>query len=137
MQLKGAKVADIDRVIYDFGWAMGPFAVNDLAGNDVGWRIRKRHKEEGKYNNLRYTSTVADQLCELGRYGQKTKRGFYIYNEDTRKKQIDPEVDLMFEKVAKDKEIFRRTIDDKEILLRLELGSFKHRLYDFRGRLCT
>ena len=116
---EGAKVADIDRVIYDFGWAMGPFAVNDLAGNDVGWRIRKRHKEEGKYNNLRYTSTVADQLCELGRYGQKTKRGFYIYNEDTRKKQIDPEVDLMFEKVAKDKGIFRRTIDDKEILLRL------------------
>ena len=116
---EGAKVADIDRVIYDFGWAMGPFAVNDLAGNDVGWRIRKRHKEEGKYNNLRYTSTVADQLCELGRYGQKTNRGFYIYNQDTRKKQIDPEVDLMFEKVAKDKGIFRRTIDDKEILLRL------------------
>ena len=47
---------------FEFGWAMGPFAVNDLAGNDVGWRIRKRHKQEGKYDNLRYTSTVADQL---------------------------------------------------------------------------
>ena len=82
---------------------MGPFAVNDLAGNDVGWRIRKRHKQEGKYDNLRYTSTVADQLCELGRYGQKTNRGFYIYDKQTRKKQIDPEVDMMFEKVAKEK----------------------------------
>ncbi len=116
---EGAKVADIDRVIYEFGWAMGPFAVNDLAGNDVGWRIRKRHKQEGKYDNLRYTSSVADQLCELGRYGQKTNRGFYIYDPQTRKKQIDPEVDMMFEKVAKEKGITRRNIDDKEILNRL------------------
>ncbi len=116
---EGAKVSDIDRVIYDFGWAMGPFAVNDLAGNDVGWRIRKRHKQEGKYDNLRYTSTVADQLCELGRYGQKTNRGFYIYDKKTRKKQIDPEVDIMFEKVAKEKGISRRQIDDNEILNRL------------------
>ena len=116
---EGAKVADIDRVIYDFGWAMGPFAVNDLAGNDVGWRIRKRHKQEGKYDNLRYTSTVADQLCELGRYGQKTNRGFYIYDQQTREKKIDPEVDMMFEKVAKEKGISRRKIDDKEILSRL------------------
>ncbi|MAH74324.1 MAG: 3-hydroxyacyl-CoA dehydrogenase [Alphaproteobacteria bacterium TMED93] len=116
---EGAKVADIDRVIYDFGWAMGPFAVNDLAGNDVGWRIRKRHKQEGKYDNLRYTSTVADQLFELGRYGQKTNRGFYIYDQQTREKKIDPEVDMMFEKVAKEKGISRRQIDDKEILSRL------------------
>jgi len=116
---EGAKVADIDRVIFDFGWAMGPFAVNDLAGNDVGWRIRKRHKQEGKYDNLRYTSTVADKLCELGRFGQKTLRGFYIYDKETRKKQIDPEVDKMFEKVAKEKGIIRRKIDDNEILHRL------------------
>ncbi len=116
---EGAKVADIDRVIYDFGWAMGPFAVNDLAGNDVSWRIRKRHKQEGKYDNLRYTSTVADQLCELGRYGQKTNRGFYIYDPSTRKKEIDPEVDMMFEKVASEKGISRRNIKDDEILNRL------------------
>ena len=116
---EGAKIADIDRVIFDFGWAMGPFAVNDLAGNDVGWRIRKRQKQEGKYDNLRYTSTVADQLCELGRYGQKTNRGFYIYDPETRKKQVDPEVDMMFEKVAKEKGIVRRNIEDDEILSRL------------------
>ena len=116
---EGAKVADIVKVIYEFGRAMGPFSVNDLAGNDVGWRIRKRHKQEGKYDNLRYTSTVADKLCELGRYGQKTNRGFYIYDEETRKKTIDPEVDMMFEKVAEEKGIKRRNISDTEILNRL------------------
>ena len=116
---EGAKVADIDRVIYNFGWAMGPFAVNELAGNDVGWRIRKRHKNEGKYDNLRYTSTVADQLCELGRFGQKTNRGFYIYDSSSRKRTIDPEVDMMFAKVAEEKGIERRDIDDQEILGRL------------------
>ena len=116
---EGAKVADIDRVIYEFGWAMGPFAVNDLAGNDVGWRIRKRHKEEGKYDNLRYTSSVADELCELGRYGQKTNRGFYIYDADTRERIVDEEVDELFEKVSKEKGIVRRNITDEEILKRL------------------
>ncbi len=116
---EGASVARIDKVIYDFGWAMGPFAVNDLAGNDVGWRIRKRHKTEGKYNNLRYTSTVADQLCEMGRYGQKTSRGFYIYDQNTRAASNDPEVDEMFAKVAKEKGIIQREISDEEILNRL------------------
>lgn len=116
---EGASVIDIDRVIYDFGWAMGPFAVNDLAGNDVGWRIRKRHKKEGKYDNLRYTSTVADKLCEMGRYGQKTYRGFYKYNKDDRGRLIDPEVDIMFEKISKEKGITRRPISDEEILNRL------------------
>jgi 3-hydroxyacyl-CoA dehydrogenase len=81
--------------------------------------IRKRHKKEGKYDNLRYTSTVADQLCELGRYGQKTNRGFYIYNPSSREKEIDPEVDMMFEKVANEKGISRRDISDDEILNRL------------------
>ena len=93
---EGAKVADIDNVIYNFGWAMGPFAVNDLAGNDVGWRIRKRQKEEGNYDNLRYTASVADRLCEMGRFGQKTGKGFYIYESGTRKKIIYDEVDKMF-----------------------------------------
>ena len=116
---EGAKVDAIDRVVYDFGWAMGPFAVNDLAGNDVSWRIRKRHKEEGKYDNLRYTSTVADMLCELGRYGQKTNRGFYIYDPNTREKKVDEEVDKMFEQVAKEKGIVRRNISDEEIIKRL------------------
>ncbi len=115
---EGAKVADIDDVIYQFGWAMGPFAVNDLAGNDVGWRIRKRQKEEGRYDNLRYTATVADKLCEMGRFGQKTGRGFYIYDKD-RKKKIDEEVDKMFKDIALEKGIERREISKDEILKRL------------------
>ena len=116
---EGAEVERIDQIVFDFGWAMGPFAVNDLAGNDVGWRIRKRHRKEGKYDNLRYTSTVADNLCEMGRYGQKTGRGFYIYDKETRKRSIDPEVNEMFKKTAQEKGIKRRHIDDKEILSRL------------------
>ncbi len=116
---EGARIEDIDKVIYNFGWAMGPFAVNDLAGNDVGWRIRKRHKTEGKYDNLRYTSTVADKLCEIGRYGQKTGRGFYIYDKETRKRIVDPQVNEMFAKVAEEKGIKRREINDHEILSRL------------------
>ena len=116
---EGAKVADIDNVIYNFGWAMGPFAVNDLAGNDVGWRIRKRQKEQGNYDNLRYTASVADRLCEMGRFGQKTGKGFYIYESGTRKKIIDEEVDKMFEEVAKEKSIERREISHEEILKRL------------------
>ncbi len=116
---EGALVADIDRVIFEFGWAMGPFAVNDLAGNDVGWRIRKRHKDEGKYDNLRYTSSVADRLCEMGRYGQKTGRGFYIYNPETREKTTDPEVDELYIQISRDKGIKRRNISDDEILNRL------------------
>ena len=116
---EGAEIERIDQVIFDFGWAMGPFAVNDLAGNDVGWRIRKRHKTEGKYDNLRYTSTVADKLCELGRYGQKTSKGFYIYDKTTRERSVDQEVNEMFKKVAEEKGIKRREISDNEILSRL------------------
>ena len=79
-------MADIDRVIYEFGWAMGPFAVNDLAGNDVGWRIRKDIKE-GKYDNLRYTSTVADQLCELGGMDKKLIEVFTFISANKKKQQ--------------------------------------------------
>ena len=116
---EGAKVSEIDKAAYEFGWAMGPFAVNDLAGNDVGWRIRKRQMTEGNYDNIRYTATVADKLCEKGRFGQKTSRGFYIYDPETRKRLDDPEVDEMFEKVAKEKGIVRRTINKEEIMARL------------------
>lgn len=116
---EGAEVERIDQLVYDFGWAMGPFAVNDLAGNDVGWRIRKRQKEEGKYDNLRYTSTVADKLCDMGRFGQKTGIGFYKYDKETRKKIVDPEVNEMFKKISEEKGIERRKISDHEILSRL------------------
>jgi 3-hydroxyacyl-CoA dehydrogenase len=64
--LEGALPQQVDRVLYDFGFPMGPFAMGDLAGLDVGWRIRKGRGE---------TSAVADRLCEMGRFGQKTGAG--------------------------------------------------------------
>ena len=71
---EGALPQQIDKVIFDFGFPMGPFQMSDLAGNDVGWRIRQGKKEKEK-RNVRYTGYVADAICELGRFGQKTAIG--------------------------------------------------------------
>jgi 3-hydroxyacyl-CoA dehydrogenase len=79
MMEEGALPQQIDKVVYDFGFPMGPFAMSDLAGNDVGWRIRQGKKEKEK-RNVRYTGYVADAICELGRFGQKTGSGYYKYN---------------------------------------------------------
>src|SRR5438128_1962424 len=68
--LEGALPQQVDKVLYDFGFPMGPFAMGDLAGLDVGWRIRKGRGER---------ALIADRLCELGRFGQKTGAGYYRY----------------------------------------------------------
>lgn len=65
---------------YDFGLPMGPIAMSDMAGLDVSWRIRKRKIKDGLPQGQRY-STIADKICEMGRYGQKTQGGFYHYDE--------------------------------------------------------
>ena len=86
---EGAAPEAVDTALYDFGMAMGPLAMGDLAGLDVGWRIRKEYKhleEPGVRQPL-----VADALCEMGRYGQKTGAGWYRYDEN-RKPTPDPEV---------------------------------------------
>ncbi len=116
---EGATPEQIDSVAEEWGWAMGPFAVNDLAGNDVGWRIRKRHKEENYYEGKKYASTVADRLCELGRFGQKVGKGFYKYDPATRKRESDPEVLNIIEEVRREKGINPREISNEEILSRL------------------
>jgi 3-hydroxyacyl-CoA dehydrogenase len=108
--LEGALPHQVDKVLYDFGFPMGPFAMGDLAGLDVGWRIRK-----GK--GLR--SPVADRLCELGRFGQKTGAGYYHYVGSDRTPLPDPEVEKIILAVAKDQSIERRAISDAEILERL------------------
>src|SRR5690606_21855611 len=82
--LEGAKIEDVDRVLYDFGFPMGPFAMGDLAGNDVSWRIR-----QGKG----VKSPVADAICELGRFGQKTNAGYYRYEAGSRTPIPDPVVE--------------------------------------------
>lgn len=107
--LEGAKLEDVDRVLYDFGFPMGPFAMSDLAGNDVGWRIRQGRG---------VTSPVADAICELGRFGQKTGDGYYHYEKGSRTPQPDPIVEEIIVKAARDAGINRREVSDEEILKR-------------------
>jgi len=107
--MEGALPQDVDRVLFDFGLPMGPFAMSDLAGNDVGWRIR-----QGKGT----TSPVADAICELGRFGQKTGSGYYLYKEGSRTPTPDPIVEDIIMKASKDAGIERKEISDDEILKR-------------------
>ncbi|HYM30110.1 MAG TPA: 3-hydroxyacyl-CoA dehydrogenase NAD-binding domain-containing protein [Candidatus Cybelea sp.] len=104
----------IDKVLYDFGMPMGPFAMGDLAGLDVGWRIRKGKAHLRKADE-RY-STIADQLCELGRFGQKTGAGYYKY--EGRNAVPDPLVEEMIVQSARQHGIKRREITDQEIISR-------------------
>jgi len=108
--LEGASPRDIDAAATRFGFAMGPCAVGDLAGLDVGWRIRK---ERG------ITSPVADAICEMGRFGQKTSRGYFIYEPGSRLPVPDPEVDALTAKLASDMGMARRSIAIEEIQERL------------------
>ena len=107
--LEGALPHQVDKVLYDFGFPMGPFAMSDLAGLDVGWRIRKGRGVR---------SEVADRICELGRFGQKTGAGYYKY-DDKRNASPDSEVEKIIVDVATEMGITRRHIDDEEILQRL------------------
>jgi len=95
---------------------MGPFRVSDLAGLDVGWYIRKRQAAT-RPPNLRY-SKVADQICELGRFGQKTGAGWYRYEAGNRAAIPDPVIEALIVKASKDAGIERRQISDQEILER-------------------
>ena len=104
--LEGAMPWDVDRVIYDFGLPMGPFAMSDLAGLDIGWS-----KETSK------SSTIREILCEMDRRGQKTGAGFYDYDE-ARNAKPSPVVEKIILDFAAKKGINRRTIPDEEILQR-------------------
>ncbi|MGQ0582687.1 MAG: 3-hydroxyacyl-CoA dehydrogenase NAD-binding domain-containing protein [Reyranella sp.] len=117
MMEEGALPQQIDKVVFDYGFPMGPFAMSDLAGNDVGWRIRQGKKEKEK-RNVRYTGYVADAICELGRFGQKTGAGYYKYNLPDRTPIPDPEVEKIIEETSKKLGITRRAISDQEILER-------------------
>ena len=86
---EGADIAAVDAALYDFGMAMGPLATADLAGLDIGWRIRKEHRHLQK-PGIRQP-IAEDRLCEMGRFGQKTQAGWYKYDE-SRRAIPDPEV---------------------------------------------
>jgi 3-hydroxyacyl-CoA dehydrogenase len=108
--LEGALPHQVDKVLTDFGFPMGPFAMGDLAGLDVGWRIRKGRGVK---------SPVADRICELGRFGQKTGSGYFRYEKGDRTPIPDPEVEKIIVDVATEMGITRRHITDEEILQRL------------------
>lgn len=107
--LEGASPEQVDRVFTDFGFVMGPFAMWDLAGLDIGWRNRK---------SLGKTAVIGDAVCELGRFGQKTGKGMYLYEAGSRTPKPDPEIATLIETKAKELGIERREISDEEIIER-------------------
>jgi 3-hydroxyacyl-CoA dehydrogenase len=110
---EGASVEEVDSALYDFGMAMGPLAVGDLAGLDVGWRIRKEYRHLEK-PGIRQ-AFAGDRLCEMGRFGQKTGAGWYKYDEN-RRAIPDPEVAELVRKWAKEAGIPQRQISREEIV---------------------
>ena len=111
----GALPQDVDRVIYDFGLPMGPFTMGDMAGLDVGYRVRQ---ERGRPPaNYRY-SDIADKVVELGRHGQKTSAGWYTYVAGDRTPHPDPEIEKLILESAASAGISRQDFSDNQILQR-------------------
>jgi 3-hydroxyacyl-CoA dehydrogenase len=110
---EGASIESIDKALFDFGMAMGPMATGDLAGLDVGWRIRKEYRHLEKPGVRQ--PFAEDRLCELGRYGQKTTGGWYKYDEN-RRPILDPEVNEMVRKWAREAGVAQRKPSSEEIV---------------------
>ena len=116
---EGASPQQVDRAVEKIGFAMGPFRMGDLAGNDIGWYIRKRRYIERP--NMQYPK-IADKLCELGRFGQKTGKGWYAYVPGKRDAMPDAEVEQLIADHRKSLGITPRKISDDEIVNRLILA---------------
>jgi 3-hydroxyacyl-CoA dehydrogenase len=112
---EGALPQQIDKVIFDFGFPMGPYAMGDMAGLDVGWRNRKANFD--RLTPREKAFTVLDKICEQGRFGQKTGSGFYKY-DDKRNPSPDPLIEEIIVNHSKGVGITRRTISDEEIIER-------------------
>ncbi len=112
---EGALPAQVDKALEKFGMAMGPFRMSDLAGNDIGWEIRKRRRRQRP--ELIY-STLPDQICERGRFGQKTGSGWYAYRPGDRTAYPDPQVDALVVAHSAALGLARRAISDEEIVER-------------------
>jgi 3-hydroxyacyl-CoA dehydrogenase len=113
---EGASPAEVDTAIEQFGFAMGPFRMSDLAGNDIGWHIRKRRAAEQP--DLLY-SKAPDKLCELGRFGQKTGAGWYDYRTGSRTAHSSKVVDDLIRHHRQSLGLTPRKVDSREIVDRL------------------
>jgi 3-hydroxyacyl-CoA dehydrogenase len=117
---EGALPKDVDDAIEEFGFAMGPFKMSDLAGLDIGWAIRKRRKK----NNLdkhKY-SNIPDRICEGGDFGQKTGKGYYDYSDGPRNPKPNEKTNKIIVSESDALNITRRSISNKEIVSRLMLS---------------
>jgi len=114
MTLEGAMPHEIDGALEGWGMAMGPLAVSDLAGLDVGYRIRKERKLTGEAAQL---ARIPDKIVEMGRHGQKTGAGYYKYDA-SRKRQVDPEIEALIRSEAESLQIKQRSIPADEIVER-------------------
>ena len=112
---EGATPAQVDGALERWGMAMGPFTMYDMAGNDIGWEIRKRRAKERP--DMVY-SKFADRICEKGWFGQKSGRGWYRYEKGSRKPVPDPEVEKLLENYRKEIKVTPRKIADDEIVER-------------------
>jgi 3-hydroxyacyl-CoA dehydrogenase len=108
--LEGALPQGVDAAVTEFGFPMGPFAMSDLAGLDVGWRIRRARGVRAE---------VSDALCEAGRFGQKTSKGYYLYEAGSRTPKPDPEVERIILEASRKGGVSRRRIDKQEIVERM------------------
>ncbi len=117
---EGALPEQVDKVMVDFGYPMGPFAVGDLAGLDIGWAARKRRAAA---NPTYRKMPIADRLCELGRFGQKTGAGWYRYEKGDRTPHPDPQVARIIKEVGTEMGVEQRSFTDEEILRRLLFAS--------------
>jgi 3-hydroxyacyl-CoA dehydrogenase len=116
---EGACIAQIDRVLSEFGLPVGPFTMQDIAGIDVGARIRQHLKASGKTRAEGPQSEIPDRLFEMGRYGQKTGAGWYRYESGSRTPVLDPVVEQLADEAAAHRGLTRRAIDDAEIVERI------------------
>ena len=119
MLLEGASPQQIDSVMEGWGLAMGPLAVSDLAGLDIGYRSRR---DQGLVSGELPEFALPDALVELDRLGQKSGAGYYKYDKETRARQIDPEVEALLKDIAARFEITRQTVSEEVILDRLLLA---------------
>ncbi|HTO50212.1 MAG TPA: 3-hydroxyacyl-CoA dehydrogenase NAD-binding domain-containing protein [Burkholderiales bacterium] len=113
---EGALPQQVDKALQDWGLAMGPFAMMDMAGQDIGWHIRKRRRAEDPERQV-YPAWV-DRICERGRFGQKTGKGVYKYEAGSRAPVPDPEVEKLIADYSKEIGLQRRAVSDQEIVER-------------------